>query len=102
MQLSADEMMKCDRIREFVLKTNSKERLEEIKCPRCKGTGLENTSAWDSNFCNVCNGVGFFANNDVELGVTFFICEKCNGYGCNHCREKGILTWLGKLFGDNG
>ena len=114
MHLNEDGIYKANQVRSFLLKTNDSERLKELECPICKGTGLEGVykhesgASWASGeFCATCQGIGYLST--IKLGVEYLICNNCNGTGkdygviddkCWKCNGAGIVSWLGILFGE--
>lgn len=73
-------------------------------CETCHGTGLggvwENDSGdrgWDTyNYCDVCHGIGYtdFTNKFSALSDEIFICNKCQGVGCDQCDFLGMVDWI--------
>jgi len=73
-------------------------------CDKCHGTGLGGVwesdvgeRGWDTyNYCDKCYGIGFidFINKFSALSDEIFICNKCQGVGCNKCKYLGMVDWI--------
>jgi hypothetical protein len=111
------------------LKSKSVEELEELKiykCGHCNGTGIPKDNnymiwhsyvkkyMWDTvNFCDKCKGVGYVylgerdsSNlgepgylNGYSIDGINFVCKLCDGKGCGHCDNTGIVDWISHLMG---
>jgi hypothetical protein len=119
--LTVVQMERTNNIRNFILKNNTNNKLDELKCKKCRGTGLSNVqfgicgdnswSSWDCNsYCDDCCGIGFL--NIKNLNDTYFSCRECNGTGmnykneatdqynnCNKCKGTGFIDWIQHIFG---
>jgi DnaJ-class molecular chaperone len=103
MILTSEEKNNCENIRSNFLKNTSDEIRELSKCPKCSGTGLyahfnkiDKTYSWDCiSYCDYCNGVGFILNiKNILNDNGIYICENCNGRGCEKCNNTGFFNWI--------
>lgn len=118
MFLENDHLQIVNKTRACILKTTNQELLDQLKCRKCKGTGLANASFdhngkltyWDCcSYCDYCKGIGY--QNPAEIDKTLFRCVSCNGEGtiessewkhmieCPRCKGFGFLNWIENLFG---
>ena len=111
MDLTASEMDVCNNTRKLIMKTFTKEKLENIICLSCNGTGLSNVfqhstgTGWNlGSFCDKCRGLGYILVG--ETSTHSYYCDKCNGTGdyghCKNCNGSGRLNWLQHIFGGVG
>ena len=79
-----------------------------VKCEECAGTGLykykymdKNDASWETNnFCEECNGVGFIGLcGEDNIDEMNFVCNNCNGNGCEKCKHNGVIDWISNIMG---
>jgi DnaJ-class molecular chaperone len=79
-------------------------------CSTCKGTGLggvwgdvdSGNCSWNgTDYCDKCYGVGFINIDNKFRSLTdeLFICQNCEGVGCNNCNHTGLVDWVGNVMG---
>ena len=122
MGLSLESQERSNRIRNFILKNYPNDKISEIKCSFCKGSGLDNFSShtsennnnyyfWDAqSICENCKGIGFI--NNINIKNIIFSCKACNGTGintnkyeatdeygnCNLCNGTGFIDWIQNIW----
>ena len=97
MYLGITSQRKADKLREYILKHEDDKCY--VKCSACKGKGLEGYHensinggfSWNGEFCDKCEGVGYYEYKPKEGMV---VCKSCNGCGCNDCNDIGVMDWV--------
>jgi len=67
-------------------------------CVKCDGSGLpvqrteNDITFWQpGHYCESCGGLGV---KGIKRIYDEYICQKCNGRGCEVCDNKGTLDWI--------
>lgn len=77
-------------------------------CKNCGGTGLSGLFGNNGNYlwngtdyCDKCYGIGFINidNKFNSLTDELYICQKCEGVGCDSCNNTGLVDWVGNTMG---
>lgn len=120
MDLTINQSIIINKIRDFIVKNYPKDQIEKIKCNNCNGFGLKNVShhitenisfySWDcKSFCDTCKGIGYL--NVTDINNEYYSCTKCKGTGlqdsdydnqfsdmCTSCNGKGFVDYIKNVF----
>jgi len=119
MRLNYNQIENLNNTRNYILKYFSKEKILEIQCKHCNGTGLfyydnNGFKSWDTeSYCDYCGGTGFI-DGEININNTWFRCNECKGSGfvlnlqkgayndsysiqCKKCNGTGFMDWIGNI-----
>jgi len=64
------------------------EKCDIKQCGHCTAGFIDHSMV---KMCTNCGGMGYVGFTKIKGE---FVCRACNGYGCGHCNQSGIVDWI--------